>query len=581
MAANAIEEAVPQAIGILGYKYGPQIAEKAGQAFNYLTTPVQNVFRPVEGRAGKLLVDVANKGGANKAPAVIDSLRNAEPTVPGERLSAGAAAVDAASPEFSGIQEIVANKAPGKYKAGGIEAQNEAARLAELGQHAGDATTLPRMARVRDEITAPMRETAEANANVANQLTPGLESRLARQRAGEVQARQAEGMYSTVAAQQDALAQGKRVALSPEQTANTPYFNVGETGGSAVAPNTARLGSMRQWNLARGREVAAGQNPAAPLPKTNNANAARVPEAQAAAADAAAIADARRAQAGLTQYQLDSLAEHGHYPLKADSVVSKLESVIRNPEMPTLTQDVMESVKKQILRRSGSDGTVSAGALYTVRKEIGNIIEQHAKESATWDKRLSSKIEGSVQRAIDDAISSAGGVGWRDYLRNYAAQSEAMGNVTSAQGIRNQLQAKPTDINAFRKSVADNEVSASNPNLLTSIDRVDRSVAREAEHQRLAGEGRQAAAEVAGLEVPKVPPLGLFSPVISTTRSLVNKFLGKLDKGTMDYLVANMDNPSKIAHIMAKATPAEREAVRAYYLKYGAPAMANIQQENQ
>jgi hypothetical protein len=120
-----------------------------------------------------------------------------------------------------------------------------------------------------------------------------------------------------------------------------------------------------------------------------------------------------------------------------------------------------------------------------------------------------------------------------------------------------------------------------NPEQMAAVDAVKASIERKAAFDRMASEGRTAAMEAARMEVPKVPPTGMFHPGLSVARSAVNRVLGGLDRATMNYLVDNMDNPAKIAQLMRKATPKQRAAINAFAVKYGAPLAPNSQEQKE
>ncbi len=88
-----------------------------------------------------------------------------------------------------------------------------------------------------------------------------------------------------------------------------------------------------------------------------------------------------------------------------------------------VVQKSLSDVKEKIVSLSPA-GKIDANDLYTIRKEVGNTIEKHAKETASWDKRLASKLEREIQKYIDDAIEASGGRGWKDYLGEYAMRSQ-------------------------------------------------------------------------------------------------------------------------------------------------------------
>jgi hypothetical protein len=117
------------------------------------------------------------------------------------------------------------------------------------------------------------------------------------------------------------------------------------------------------------------------------------------------------------------------------------------------------------------------------------------------------------------------------------------------------------------------------PDQLKVIGGVDASVRRNAIFDRLAGEGQSAAARLVGAETPKVPPTGILNPKLTVARSVVNRFIGKLDQGTLDYLVKNMDNPAKIAETMRGVPLGQRKHISDFVAQYGALVGYNTRED--
>lgn len=106
----------------------------------------------------------------------------------------------------------------------------------------------------------------------------------------------------------------------------------------------------------------------------------------------------------------------------SNDIVTNLETSLSRPEVQAsdLMSKTLGAVKAKLQSLGGATGDINVRALYTVRKDLGKTINQFAKETANWDKKAAAGIEIEAQRYIDDAIEAAGGVGWRDYLKNYA-----------------------------------------------------------------------------------------------------------------------------------------------------------------
>jgi hypothetical protein len=111
--------------------------------------------------------------------------------------------------------------------------------------------------------------------------------------------------------------------------------------------------------------------------------------------------------------------------VKSEAVTSGIDATLGRPGIRAsdVVGKTLNSVKERIGQFTDEAGVINADDLYTIRKEIGNTIKSHAKETANWDKRLAAGLERDVQKAIDDAIEAAGGTGWKDYLSEFASRS--------------------------------------------------------------------------------------------------------------------------------------------------------------
>lgn len=121
--------------------------------------------------------------------------------------------------------------------------------------------------------------------------------------------------------------------------------------------------------------------------------------------------------------------------VRTGPLISKIEEMMSEPGKRA--SDVISRSLGQIKEKLSSlpqiEGRIDARDLYTVRKEIGNTIQTHAKETANWDKRLTSGLERSIQKHIDDAIEMAGGTGWKSYLATESSGRQAVDNLIARQ----------------------------------------------------------------------------------------------------------------------------------------------------
>lgn len=119
--------------------------------------------------------------------------------------------------------------------------------------------------------------------------------------------------------------------------------------------------------------------------------------------------------------------------VETSAIIGKIDAMLAKPgqRASDVVQKTLNAVKEKIAA-VGEHGVVDARDLWTIRKELGNTISTHAKETANWDKRLTSGLERNIQKTIDDAIEGAGGVGWKQFMAEYAKRSQAIGAAKEA-----------------------------------------------------------------------------------------------------------------------------------------------------
>lgn len=112
--------------------------------------------------------------------------------------------------------------------------------------------------------------------------------------------------------------------------------------------------------------------------------------------------------------------------VQAERINAGIDAMLAKPgqRASDVVQRTLGAVKEKIASLKNEAGFIDAEDLYTVRKELGNTIKTHAKETANWDKRLTGGLERAIQKHIDDAVEAAGGTGWKAYLAEYSRLSK-------------------------------------------------------------------------------------------------------------------------------------------------------------
>jgi hypothetical protein len=147
--------------------------------------------------------------------------------------------------------------------------------------------------------------------------------------------------------------------------------------------------------------------------------------AEQAAADAASGSLKLGESSRFSQAASDALERVGIKPLETAPVVEKITSVLSNPKSGIPGNDVLEgavkNVANDIAKWTNANGVIDAWALEAIRKNSVNAAIQQLRPGmdATTQRNLASSVLTKIKPVIDDAIESAGGTGWKQYLSDY------------------------------------------------------------------------------------------------------------------------------------------------------------------
>jgi hypothetical protein len=339
--------------------------------------------------------------------------------VAGDRIAAIRAAL-AAAPEDLTAAQATAGVQNNAFQALGEFAGKTDAMSRKLKQQASDdIAQLQRMAEGGNETE--MRAAYEASIKRLNQLTADM-------RAVELQAANQAAQTTNRLAPQAAQRQESMVnALRQGAPAPVPApLSGGLIQGTVTGP--ARTG---QSTVAAGTE-AAQQAATAAKGKPGFLTAGdRSQEWQQTSDTFADIAQQRRAEANFLERQIGSLEDYGLSPLDAGSITRAIDAKMMQPGLRASSNvvKVLDSVKDDIANLTAKGGgVIDAHDLYTLRKE--GINERIMQIMGQTDPKISAKVTRKVleevRPLIDDAIEKAGGTGWRDYLKTYSQNMQAI-----------------------------------------------------------------------------------------------------------------------------------------------------------
>ena len=450
-------------------------------------TVLKDIAKPItESGRIEVLRDYLKGLTKDKQAEIVASLRGAEEIVAGSRPTAAQAVAEipqatALAAYQRGLERVPQRGISAQFA--GREAEQEAARLAALRTVGGDEASLLAARQQRESLTAPLREEALAQANIAGQIAPRLEAEIAARYQSKGQALRAAGMLETEGAQQQALSR--------------QFFPV--PGFPRVSPNFSQNYQRIVGNL-------------------EGAQTARNVAAQ------------RQAEKEFKQFQLQSLSDNGFFPLRTTEITNQIDNLLTSPgeaRTSSLIRSSLSEIRDEIQRFANQDGIINSADLYGIRKNLGNILRKNAGETGTFDEKLLSRYSTNLKSYIDNAINKSIGAtpeapgSWTRYLKTYEQASEKINQMEIGQALEQKLRTSLGDkeragvfANAVQNAAQTIKTSTGQARFqkleqvltkdqIASVNKVLADVQRDAKSQALAAKSNVETLE-SGAELPNL-----------------------------------------------------------------------------
>jgi hypothetical protein len=291
----------------------------------------------------------------------------------------------------------------------------------------------------------------------------------------------------------------------------------------------------------------------------------------------------------------DALRAQGIKPLEGEPLVRSLRTVANNPEFAgnDVLLGALRNVSDDIAKWTSSGGIIDARALDAIRKNSVNAAIQQLRPGmdATSQRNLAAGVLSRVKPAIDDAIETAGGAGYREYLKEHAKLSQ---KIAEKQLTGEALQLWKTDKNAFVRLVQNESPEAVEKILgpgkyniavelaedtLSTLQSEASKVIRNANIKSQVEGGQTALKELLLQSMSKFRLPSYLSAVTATTNKALNILENKIGQKTMVTLTEALKTPSGAANLLESLPAAERNRVLqiiADPTKWSAPSRATV-----
>lgn len=515
--SNIIEGAAYEAGGRV---IGPALGWAAGKVADIRQLPVQKAAKIARATLGDDL------------PTVLNNLRNASPTASVAELTAGVN-----NPAWQSLISKSLERDPATVQMlRKMAITDEAGAVNALAKLAGGSTATATRATGEiakenlNAITTPMREGALKRANLGKEVAQleSMSAELGEQAANKVQEvrRLMElGDLANASARLNLIKKNLPVGL-------TKYTYPGELANKA----------FNEWsNKAAQASLDLGQG--------------------ARFADDAA----------------NALRSVGIKPLEGESLIRNIKTMSSNPEFAgnDVLVGALRNVSDDIGKWTSSGGVIDARALEAIRKNSVNaaIAQLRPGADATSQRNLAAGVMSKIKPMIDNAIESAGGTGWRDYLTTH---SKGMAQIAEKKLTGEALNLWKNDKDAFVKLVQGESPDAVEKilgpgkydiakevadNTLSVLQDQARKHLTKVSVQKQASEGGAALATVLDQQVSKFKLPSLLNFWSTVGNKGLEDLEKRLGRSTMNSLTAAMKTPEGAANLLETLPATERNRV--------------------
>jgi len=496
-----------------------------GQGLGYVGGKIADLRQIPKQKAA----EIARNALGPDLPEVLNALKAAK----GQPLTAGQAAADINSPTFQALVDRVTKRDP-RFLAALEQSQGEVS-LNALAKLAGGATATETRAtteaakKALSQTTTPMREAALNRANlgkdvVAFETQAGKLSAEAAQEVADVRRLINAGNLAEAAGRLELIKKGVPVGF-------TKYTYKGDL--AKMADEWATGAANASLDLGQGSRFAQG------------------------------AADALRAV--------------GIKPLEGAKIAQSIAGVANKPEFAgnDLLAGAAKNVADDIAKWTGSGGVIDAVALDAIRKNSVNAAIQQLRPGvdATTQRNLAAGVLSKVKPLIDDALESAGGVGYKQYLADYAKGSR---QIAERKLTGEALNLFKTNKDAFVKLVQGETPEAVekilgpgsydiakevSENTLNVLQDQAAKVLRDAKVTSQVAGGQDALKQLLLDNMSKMRLPSYITAVAATTNKALSILENKIGKKTLGTLTEAMKTPEGAAALLDTLPASERVRV--------------------
>lgn len=512
---NVVEGATYEAGGRV---LGPALGYVAGKVADLRQIPKQKA------------AEIARNALGPDLPEVLNALKASQ----GQNVSAAQATANINSPTWQALVDRATARDPRFLRA--LEQSQGEVSVNALAKLAGGATaaeargTVEQAKNALNQMTAPQRESALSRANLGKSVAEyeAQAGKLSAEAAAEVQKVReliSAGNAAEAWARLDLIKRGLPVGL-------TKY-----TYGSELAEK-----AFNEWsNKAAQASLDLGQG------------------------------------ARFAQSAADAMRSVGIKPLEGQKLAQSISTIANKPEFAgnDVLAGAVKTVADDIAKWTSNGGVIDARALDAIRKNSVNAAIQKLRPGmdATAQRNLAASVLTDIRPALVDAIESAGGAGYRQYLADY---TKGMQQIAEKKLAGKALDLWKTNKDEFVRlvqnespEVVEKILGPGKYNIATELADSTMSVLQDQAKKRLTdiavkeqvSAGQDALKELLLQQISKFRIPSYLSAVAATTNKALQILENKIGTKTMGMLTESLKTPEGAAKLLETLPASERNRV--------------------
>lgn len=281
--------------------------------------------------------------------------------------------------------------------------------------------------------------------------------------------------------------------------------------------------------------------------------------------------------ARFAQGAADALRSVGIKPLESAPLVQSLQAVGRNPSFAgnDLIEGALKNVADDITKWTNSGGIIDARALDAIRKNSVNATIQKLRPGldATAQRNLAAGVLSEIKPAIIDAIETAGGTGYRQYLADYAkgmqrlAERELTGEAARLwrtnkdEFVRLVMNESPEKIEKILGTGRYNIARELSENTLDTLRDLARQRLNQVAVTEQVSEGQQALTELLKQNMRLIRLPNRLQSWIANTNTALATLETQVGEKTMQILTNAMKDPQRAANLLQTLPGPERNRI--------------------